>query len=108
MKQVIRTAIAFCAGFTMIVMLLSSAAAQSSADLYKSKCAACHAPDGTGNTPVGTKLGVKAFKGSKSSDAEMFNITKKGKGKMPAYENKLTDDQIKDLVKYIRGPGKGK
>jgi mono/diheme cytochrome c family protein len=26
----------------------------------------------------------------------------KGKGRMPAYDGKLTDDQIKQLVKYIR------
>ena len=27
---------------------------------------------------------------------------KKGKEKMPAYDKKLTDDQIKELIKYIR------
>jgi mono/diheme cytochrome c family protein len=40
---------------------------------------------------------------AKMSDEELFDITKKGKEKMPAYDKKLTDDQIKDLVKYIRG-----
>jgi mono/diheme cytochrome c family protein len=29
-------------------------------------------------------------------------ITTDGKAKMPAYKGKLTDDQIKDLVKYVR------
>ena len=35
------------------------------------------------------------------SDAELFDITKKGKDKMPAYDKKLTDDQIKELLKFI-------
>ena len=32
----------------------------------------------------------------------MFTLTREGKNKMPVYKGKLTDDQIKDLVKYIR------
>jgi mono/diheme cytochrome c family protein len=39
---------------------------------------------------------------AKESDAEMFTLTREGKNKMPVYKGKLTDDQIKDLVKYIR------
>ena len=83
--------------------------AQDAAALFKSKCAACHGPDGKGATAMGKKLGIKDLNSpevSKMSDAELFDITKKGKNKMPAYDKKLTDDQIKDLVKYIRNLGK--
>jgi mono/diheme cytochrome c family protein len=82
--------------------------AQDAATLYKSKCAACHGADGAGDTAMGKKLGVKDFHSpevSKLSDTELFDITKKGKDKMPSYDKKLTDDQIKDLVKYIRTLG---
>lgn len=75
------------------------------AALYKSKCQACHGADGKGDTPVGKKAGVKDFHSpevAKMSDEELFDITKKGKEKMPPYDKKLTDDQIKALVKYIR------
>lgn len=73
------------------------------AALYKSKCQMCHGADGKG-TPAGQKLGVKDFHSpevAKTSDEELFKATKEGKGKMPAYNGKLTDDQIKSLVKYI-------
>ncbi len=86
-------------------MLTSSAPAQTAADLYKTKCVSCHGADGKGDTAVGKKLGVKAFSDpevAKSSDQVWFDATKKGKGKMPAYDGKLTDDQIKELVKYMR------
>ena len=72
--------------------------------LYKSKCQVCHGPDGKGSA-AGQKIGVKDFHSpevAKQSDEELFNATKQGKGKMPSYDKKLTDDQIKQLVKYIR------
>jgi len=72
--------------------------------LYKSKCQACHGADGKASA-VGQKLGAKDFNSpevAKMTDAELFDITKKGKGKMPGYDGKLTDDQIKSLIKYIR------
>jgi cytochrome c6 len=74
------------------------------ASLYKSKCQVCHGPDGKGSA-VGQKLGVRDFHSpevAKESDAELLQITKEGKNKMPKFEGKLTDDQIKELIKYIR------
>jgi mono/diheme cytochrome c family protein len=74
------------------------------AALYKSKCQVCHGADGKGSA-AGQKMGVKDFHSpevAKMSDQEMFDITKNGKDKMPKYDGKLTDDQIKGLVKYIR------
>ncbi len=80
------------------------ALADDAATLYKSKCQACHGPDGKGSA-AGQKIGVKDFhlpEVQKQTDAELFEITKQGKAKMPAYDKKLTDDQIKQLVTYIR------
>jgi mono/diheme cytochrome c family protein len=36
------------------------------------------------------------------TDAQLIAVTKTGKEKMPAYDKKLTDDQIKQLITYIR------
>jgi mono/diheme cytochrome c family protein len=84
---------------------VAGACADDVAALYKSKCAACHGADGKGDTPAGKKLGTKDFHSpdvAKMSDTDLFEITKKGKDKMPGYDKKLTDDQIKELVKYVR------
>jgi len=83
---------------------LPAAAADDAAALYKSKCQICHGADGKGS-PAGLKMGAKDFQSpevAKQTDAELIKITKEGKGKMPKYDGKLTDDQIKQLVKYIR------
>ena len=66
---------------------------------YKAKCQMCHGATGTGDTPPGKAMKVLPF--SKSPEAEMIALIKKGKGKMPAYDGKLTDAQIKDVASYI-------
>jgi len=73
-------------------------------DLYKAKCQGCHGVTGKA-TVIGKKLGAKDFSDpdvAKMSEADLVKITTDGKAKMPPYKGKLTDDQIKDLAKYIR------
>jgi mono/diheme cytochrome c family protein len=86
--------------------LVTPAFAQSSgADIYKAKCLMCHGPDGMANNSVGKALKAVSFKDPtviKASDAELFAAVKNGKGKMPAENGKLTDDQIKTVIKYVR------
>jgi mono/diheme cytochrome c family protein len=73
--------------------------------LYKSKCAMCHAADGSGSTPMGKKLAVRDLRSAEvqgQPDARLFNIISKGKGKMPGYEKSLSADQVRELVGFIR------
>ena len=73
------------------------------ASLWAQKCASCHGKDGSGNTAMGKKLGVKDYTKSQSfSDAEATNVIKNGKGKMKAYKGKLSDADVKALVAYVR------
>ena len=94
------------------IFTLSAHAADDAASLYKTKCAACHAADGSGNTDTGKKLGtldLRSEEVQKQTDAQLFDDTANGVGKkMPAYKGKLTDDQIKQLVGYIRELAKKK
>jgi len=80
---------------------LASFAADAAADVFKSKCAMCHGPDGKGKM-AGTKdLGSAEVQ--KASDADLTATITNGKPpKMPAYKGKLTDEQIKEMVKYVR------
>lgn len=80
-------------------------AADTGPDLYKSKCAMCHGPDGAGQTAMGKTLKLRDLGSAdvqKQSDAELKTIIDKGKAKMPAFGGKLSSAQIDDLVKYIR------
>ena len=80
-------------------------AADTTADVYKTKCASCHGPDGKGETATGKAMKVKDLASDdvqKMSDADLTTVIAKGKKPMPAYEGKLTNDQISDLVKWVR------
>ena len=75
------------------------------ADTYKAKCLMCHGATGLGDSPAGKALKAASFKDPavvKATDAEMIAIATKGKNKMPAYEGKLTEAQIKAAIAYIR------
>ena len=103
---------------TTLLFVLSAAvppaAAQSAPDNYKSKCQMCHGATGNGDSPTGKKLNVHDFHSAdvqKKSDDEFFKAIKdgvnsNGKFVMPAYNGKLSDDQIRDLAKYSRELGK--
>jgi cytochrome c6 len=79
--------------------------ADSGADLFKSKCAACHGATGAGDTAMGKNLKLRdlgAADVQAMSDSDLNGVITNGKGKMPKYDGKLTKEQIDDLVKYIR------
>ena len=88
-----------------IGFLNASARADNTAEAtYKGKCAACHGPDGKGETTTGKAMKVKDFASEdvrKMSDADLGDAISKGKGKMPPFKT-LTADQVKDLVGYVR------
>ena len=86
--------------------------AQSDAEkIYKTHCALCHAPDGSGSTPTGRALKAQDLRSDvaqKKSDAELTALITNGKGKMPAFGKKLKPDDIAKLVAFIRALPKNK
>lgn len=65
----------------------------------------CHGADGLATTPTAKNFKVLSFKDPKmlsAADAQFIATTKDGKGKMPAYKDKLTEEQIKDVISHIR------
>lgn len=90
----------------VFVALTFAVQADDAAALYTAKCAMCHGATGAGDTPMGKKLALKALGSTevqKKADADFIKVIAKGSGKMPAFESKITDAQIKDLVAVIRG-----
>jgi mono/diheme cytochrome c family protein len=75
--------------------------------LYTKNCASCHGKTGLGD---GVKArALKEFPGDFSkaeyqgqTDGDHFYKTKTGRGEMPKFEGKLTDDDILNVVHYMR------
>lgn len=88
---------------TTIVSSAGIAAAADASATWAANCASCHAKDGSGNTMMGKKLGVKDYTKDQSfSDADAANVIKSGKDKMKGFGSKLSDADIKALVAYVR------
>jgi mono/diheme cytochrome c family protein len=75
--------------------------------LYVKNCASCHGKTGLGNGVKSRTL--KDYSGDFSSkyyqdqtDGEHFYKTKFGRGEMPKYEGKLTDEEMWQMVNYMR------
>jgi mono/diheme cytochrome c family protein len=97
---------------TFAVLLLAGTAVWAqgdSKDLYLSKCATCHGPDGAGKTAKGKKLKVQDVHvtAKKMTADEMIKIVTDGKGQdMDGYGKTLSKDQIKGLVDFYRSLAK--
>jgi mono/diheme cytochrome c family protein len=75
--------------------------------VYTKNCASCHGKAGLGDGVKARSL--KQFPGDFSkadfqnqTDGDHFYKTKIGRGEMPKYEGKLTDDDIWNTVNYMR------
>jgi len=93
-----------------LCFIVAPTEAQDGAALYKSKCVVCHDADGSGTGAMGKQLGATDLRSTAvqgKTDAQLTDGITNGVGtKMPAYKGKLTDDQIKGLVGYIRSLAK--
>lgn len=77
--------------------------------VYNLDCALCHGAAGDGKTDLAKDMQLtmddwtdpKTLSGQ--SDQQLFDTIRKGKGKMPPEDaGRAKDDEIRDVVKYIR------
>jgi mono/diheme cytochrome c family protein len=81
--------------------------AESAAELYTKDCASCHGRDGRAKTfkaklNHARNLTDPEWQG-RVSDERIFNSIMNGKGKMPVFGKKLSEQEIDSLVAYVRG-----
>ena len=73
--------------------------------IFKNECRKCHERDGKG-TKRGKKLGVPDFTDAEwqasVTDEQLIASITNGKKKMPAQKHKLSQEEIKALVRYVR------
>ncbi len=77
-------------------------------EIFQQKCILCHGQDGKAQTDMGKKVEAADLTSSnvqQLSASEMTKIVKSGKGKMPSFDEKLSNDQIKAVVGYVRTLG---
>ncbi len=90
-------------------LLIAGTASIEAADVkanWTKHCAKCHGEDGKGQTAMGKRTKAKDYTDPKVQasfkDEEAFKITKEGKNRMRGYAELLSDQEIKDLIVYVR------
>ena len=77
--------------------------------VYNLDCALCHGATGDGKTDLSKDMSLtmsdwsdpKSLSGQ--TDQQLYDIIRKGKGKMPPEDaGRAKDDEIRDVVRYIR------
>ena len=77
--------------------------------IFQEMCVGCHGPDGRGDTDMGKQLkaaDLTSAEVQQQSDSELSKVIKNGQKKMPAFADKLGDDEIKAVLAYVRQFGK--
>ncbi len=94
--------------FVVLALALVAMPALAQADgaaTFKGKCTMCHGADGSGDTAMGKKVAAADLRDAKvqsKADDELISTVIKGKNKMPAFEEKLSPEQIKAVIAFIR------
>ena len=84
---------------------VSPAKAKEAKRLFKQKCAKCHGQDGAGNNYgqiIGTTNLTNPEWQERADDKRIINSIKHGRGQMPAFGEKLSEEQITSLMLYVR------
>ena len=99
-------------GSAIAFLLTLAAHAADAPAIWADQCAKCHGDDGKGDTKMGHKLSIKDFTDAAVqaafTDDEGFKAMKEGladkNGKMRMKPiGGLSDDDMKAMVKYVRG-----
>ena len=79
------------------------------ASLYKAKCASCHGALGEGSAKIAkmlkldeVKLALTSPATQKASDADLLKVLVEGRANMPGFKGKISDEEAKSLIKYVR------
>ena len=98
----------FVLGFSLA--LQAGPKPDNASDLFKQKCSMCHGVDGKGYSALKTPDFTDPKVQASLTDKEIVETIKNGKKDtaMPPFADKLSDDQIKSLVTYIRSLDRSK
>src|SRR5439155_21168474 len=105
-----RTIRAFAVAACLVLMSGALVAADVKEN-WEKDCQKCHGADGKGNTKMGRQSGAKDYtdpkvqeelKDEKAVKIIKEGVVEKGKKRMEPYKDKLTDEEIKALINFIR------
>ena len=100
----------FFAGTAFAEGIVSADPLPNGKTIFDAKCVMCHGADGKGKAAMAkmfkieiSALNLASEKTAAMKDDELLKAIKSGKGKMPAYAQKLKPEELKAVLEYVRG-----
>jgi len=99
------TAFLMLAALTLAVALPAFAEGADGNALYDKKCSMCHGKDGVAKKMATGSANFNDAAFALSTD-EIVKVIQDGKGKMPGYKDKLSDEEIQAIAQYVKSLSK--
>jgi len=100
-----------CIAFGLWAVSGISTQAATAQENWEKNCVQCHGKEGKSDTKMGMKLNAKnltdpkvqaAFTDEKAAQSIKEGVKENGKTTMKAFGDKLSDEEVKALVAYVR------
>ncbi len=100
-------------GFTFFLILFIASCApkatkvvpaefQSGQKFFHKVCSNCHGSDAMGGYTEAPRLIDAEYLAENFSDDEIFQTAVEGVNKMPSQRSKVSDEELKEIIKYLR------
>lgn len=100
---------AAAAGLSVFIVSGAANTNEAAADartIFNRQCVSCHGRDGRGRTRRGRQTHARDMTDvswqDDVTDERLFNSISNGRGKMPAFRKKISENNIDALVAYVR------
>jgi mono/diheme cytochrome c family protein len=80
----------------------ASASAKRGDTLFNRRCVSCHNKQPGDTSPFGPPNLYDLIRNKKLTAAQAARIIHGGKGQMPSFGKTISDDQIKDIIAYLK------
>ena len=110
-QQWVARALVIALLWSMLLGSVVCAADEAGQKVFQRDCQSCHGRDGTGNPQLEKVLQVTippvtAAALAQKNDPEMLHIIAEGKGKMPGFAKKLSDEEQRQVLSYMKTLGR--
>jgi cytochrome c6 len=109
LKNIVKSVITLISAIFGLMLVMQSSpgnavsAKSDGSAIYQQHCASCHGGDGKANTAKGKRKGATDLTKSAISTVRGIKVIANGREQMPAFKGSLTDDEISNVMEFVRG-----
>ena len=107
-RGIARVLVVTCFGGALLGSAVMASADEAGKTLYQKNCQSCHGADGNAPAAMAKSMNIPPVTAAalkQKDDAEMLRIIAEGAGKMPGYAKKMSAEEQKQVLDYMKTLG---